>query len=459
MATTAIQPRNATVLPAPILHEITAIMGNVPALLPPDIPFEQFRAGLWLEFQQQEHMGECAPPSIVASVIKAANAGLLPGRDCHVIPFKNHGRYEATLVANYAGIILAMERSGKVRKAFAHAVYSHDHFEVDYLEDRFSHKPHLTSQRGDLVCFYGCVLLKDGSRHLEVMTLEQIDVIRRKAPRHDTGPWATHYEEMARKTALKRVAKYVRLAPQQQQLLDDDDDRERSDISQERFQQTAADLYGEPRAIPNFAPPVPIETKIPPTPGSDTSQEKNAANRHEGSNTEHASAFRAPPQTELHGVEADDIPPQVTGGQVYIEQLTALMEAHGEPPDAIQAFWHKACQNYKVSSPVAIPRHALPKMLSNWRAHYEKQDREDAQASVAQPVAATLRAETLPRDEPGAWRNALADAALMVPESAEALHQEIAAALMSTDTPEGVGQALLARVQAVDLSGLLAEEA
>lgn len=262
MATTALSPA-ASRLPAPLLQELRGIMNTVPALLPPDIPFEQFRAGLWLELQQHPRMDECTPASLVAAVVKAANAGLVPGRDCHLLPFRNKGRYEVTHVPNYGGVVLSLERTGKIRKAFAHAVYSHDHFEVDYLEDRFSHKPHQTSQRGELKCFYGCVLLKDGTRHFELMSLAQIDDIRRRAPGHDTGPWATDYEQMARKTALKRVAKYVRLSPQQRQMLDDDDTREATDPTPERFRENVSDLYGDPREVPNFAQKRPVGALTP----------------------------------------------------------------------------------------------------------------------------------------------------------------------------------------------------
>src|SRR5207244_3844258 len=76
-------------LPAPIITVMQGLMPHVPALLPPDLTTEQFRAALWLELSGRPQLHDCTPASLRECVVKAAMAGLLPGRDCHLLPFGN----------------------------------------------------------------------------------------------------------------------------------------------------------------------------------------------------------------------------------------------------------------------------------------------------------------------------------------------------------------------------------
>ena len=256
--TTAVQRR--TTLPPAMVQTMQGLMPHVPALLPADITQEQFRAALYLELSGRHDLAECTQESLRDCVIKAAMHGLLPGRDCHILPFRNKGqggKRTATYVPNYFGIILALERTGKVAKAFAHPVYAGDEFVIDYLGDVYKHVPAvaLGKPAGNLRFFYGCVRMKDGTTHIEVLDEAAIDAVRRRSPAHEHGPWVDDYLMMARKTALKRVAKYVRLTPEQAALLDDDEAREHEDISPERHRKNIVDLFGDdPRGSTPQAP-------------------------------------------------------------------------------------------------------------------------------------------------------------------------------------------------------------
>lgn len=261
VATSTAVQRHA-VLPPAMVQTMQGLMPHVPALLPPDISQEQFRAALYLELSGRRDLAECTQESLRDCMIKAAMHGLLPGRDCHILPFRNKGqggRRTATYVPNYFGIILALERTGKVAKAFAHPVYTGDEFVIDYLADVYKHIPAvaLGTPAGALRFFYGCVRMKDGTTHIEVLDEAAIDAVRRRSPAHEHGPWVDDYLMMARKTALKRVAKYVRLTPEQESMFEEDEARERADISPERHRQNIVDLFGDDvRGSTIQAPPV-----------------------------------------------------------------------------------------------------------------------------------------------------------------------------------------------------------
>lgn len=236
-------------LPAALAQTMGGIMPQIPALLPPDIPTEQFRSALYLELTGRPELQDCTMDSLRDGVIKAAMLGLLLGRDCHLLPFRGRkaGQRLATFVPNYFGLLLALERTGKVAKAFAHPVYQGDDFAVDYLADVYRHIPAVARGKkpGALKFFYGCVRMKDGTTHIEVMDESQIDAVKRRSPAHEHGPWVDDYLMMARKTVLKRVIKYVRVTPEVRQMLDDETVREQEDIPAARHQRNITDLFGE----------------------------------------------------------------------------------------------------------------------------------------------------------------------------------------------------------------------
>lgn len=231
----------------PALQEMSKVLPTLRHLLPEDLPIEKFRAAIWLEFKERPALYECIPDTVMTCAIKAATHGLMPSRDCHFLPFKDKrrgGKKVATLVPNYQGIQRALDRTGKIKKSFAHPVYSRDHYEIDYLADIFSHRP-ARGDRGSVICYYGCVMMKDGTVHVQEMSIEEIDAIKKRSPAHETGPWLTDYVAMARKTVLKQVAKYCNLTEQMNKLIVEDEDRERDDIPNERIAQHSADLFGD----------------------------------------------------------------------------------------------------------------------------------------------------------------------------------------------------------------------
>jgi recombination protein RecT len=237
-------------LPALTIQVLAGIMPHLPSLLPSDISVEQFRAALFLELSGHPDLADCTPESLRDAVIKAATYGLMPGRDCHLIPFRNKrkgNKKEATYVPNYFGIILALERSGKVRRAFAHPVHEGDEWGFDLFADRPVHKPAVTlgKKAGKELFYYGAIMFKDGTCAFDVLTLEDLEALKNRAPGHEEGPWLTDRVMMNRKSAIKRVAKYVRLTPEHQAFLEEDAERERADIPPERQRKNVTDMFGD----------------------------------------------------------------------------------------------------------------------------------------------------------------------------------------------------------------------
>lgn len=163
---------------------------------------------------------QCNLPSLMGGVMEAAKLGLEPGLlgQAYILPFKNykaskaqgHDVYEAQFVIGYRGMIDLVRRSGQVSTIGAQAVYENDHFVFEYgLEDKLEHKPAL-KDKGAVIAFYAIAKMKDGGYSFVVMSKEDVDKHRDQYSKAKSfGPWVDAYEEMAKKTVLRRLVKYL----------------------------------------------------------------------------------------------------------------------------------------------------------------------------------------------------------------------------------------------------------
>lgn len=168
---------------------------------------------------RDEKLAECTPISILRSLAQAASMGLEPfdGRnEAYLIPRWNNrakprAAMEATCLVGYPGLIRLATETGKVRNIEARVVYQSDEFIVDYGDaPRITHKPTWQKDRGPVIAFYAVAFLPDGSKTFDVMPMHEVEAIRdRSKEPKDSSPWKTDFVEMGRKTAVRRLAKYL----------------------------------------------------------------------------------------------------------------------------------------------------------------------------------------------------------------------------------------------------------
>jgi recombination protein RecT len=65
----------------------------------------------------------------------------------------------------------------------------------------------LGDDRGAAVAVYAIARTKDNAVYREVMSVGEVEKIRRASRAANAGPWVDHWGEMARKTVIKRLAK------------------------------------------------------------------------------------------------------------------------------------------------------------------------------------------------------------------------------------------------------------
>ena len=167
----------------------------------------------------------CTPQSLALAVMNAAQLGLEAGSplgSAYLVPYRNKsGSYEAQLIVGYRGLIELARRSGEISMIEAHVVHKNDSFLCRFgMNPILEHEPCWEGDPGDVVAAYAVAKLTDGSTQVEVMTRAQIDAIKNRSRAGRGGPWVSDYPEMARKTVVRRLAKYLPLSVDMSKALD-----------------------------------------------------------------------------------------------------------------------------------------------------------------------------------------------------------------------------------------------
>lgn len=196
---------------------IKSMEGEIKKALPTAITPERFTRMVLSAISVNPKLAECTPKSFLGAMMSAAQLGLEPNTplgQAYLIPYKNKGVDEVQFQIGYKGLIDLAYRSGEVELVQAHVVYEKDVFEMEYgLSPKLVHKPAM-KDRGEPVQVYAMFKTKSGGYGFEVMSMEEI---RAHAEKYSQGyrsgysPWKTNFEEMAKKTVLKRVLKYAPL--------------------------------------------------------------------------------------------------------------------------------------------------------------------------------------------------------------------------------------------------------
>lgn len=196
---------------------IVRMQGEIKKALPSVITPERFTRMVTTAMSSNPVLTQCTPKSFLGAMMQAAQLGVEPNTplgQAYLIPYRNHGEMECQFQLGYKGLIDLAYRSGEITDISAHEVHEHDDFEYELgLTPKLKHIPAL-KDRGDVILYYAIYHTKSGGYGFEVMSKE--DVVKHmnqysKAAGKGFSPWSTNFDEMAKKTVLKKVLKYAPL--------------------------------------------------------------------------------------------------------------------------------------------------------------------------------------------------------------------------------------------------------
>jgi len=177
----------------------------------------------------------CTPESLLGAVMQCAQLGLEPSilGHAYLIPYRNKRKDEngkeyyvdeAQFQIGYKGLIELARRTGQISSIMAQAVHEKDVFEYEYgINEKLRHVP-AEGDRGPVVKYYAYAKFKDGGYSFLVMTKRDIEIHRDKfAKAKSYGPWVDHFDEMAKKTVLKALMKYMPISVEFQKAVDQDE--------------------------------------------------------------------------------------------------------------------------------------------------------------------------------------------------------------------------------------------
>ena len=202
------------------------------------------------EIRKNPMLAQCDPLSIFGGVMVASQLGLEIGGHlghAYLIPFKR----DAQLIIGYRGMIDLARRSGQVVSLQARCVKENDLFEYELgLNESINHKmPENPAQdRGKTIAAYAIAKLVGGGHQIEVLRLEDIEKAKRSSKdKRENSVWNTEFDEMAKKTAIRRLFKYLPVSTDLQRavMLDEyaesgvpQNNRDFIDLDKSEFQET-----------------------------------------------------------------------------------------------------------------------------------------------------------------------------------------------------------------------------
>ena len=178
------------------------------------------------EVRKNKALLNTEPTSFLGSVMQAAQLGLEPGSalgQAYLVPYGN----QCQLIIGYKGMIDLARRSGQVLSLNAYAVREGDDFNFQLgLKPDIHHVPSLEADRikKPITYVYAVATLKGGGYQFEVMSRAEVEATRAKAKIKNI--WNTYFEEMAKKTVIRRLFKYLPVSIEALEITNADAKRE-----------------------------------------------------------------------------------------------------------------------------------------------------------------------------------------------------------------------------------------
>jgi recombination protein RecT len=201
---------------------IKSMEGEIARALPAHIKPDRVSRIALTALRQNPDLEKCTPESFLAGLITSSQLGLeinTPLGQAYLIPYNNRrcidGKWitvkEAQMQIGYKGIIDLAFRTGEYESIYAHEVDEADIFEFCYgLQKDLKHIP-ADKPTGKIKGYYAVYRLKNGGYDLCYMSMEAVKAHKDKFSKvsSEKGPWTTNFDEMAKKTVLKKVLKYA----------------------------------------------------------------------------------------------------------------------------------------------------------------------------------------------------------------------------------------------------------
>lgn len=196
------------------------IMERVEKIASKDLSPLRFVRMVGLAATKVPNLIKCDKLSLLGSVLTASARGWEIGVDAHLVPFKNKGQYECTLIPDYRGLRKSVLRAGKVERMKAGVVFEGEDYilEEGGIEEKFRYTPRLDLKGNEKVLFaWARAWMKDGTSQFVIVRKFELDRSKAASRGSDSSfsPWQKFYDRMCAKTALRRLCNELGMADEE----------------------------------------------------------------------------------------------------------------------------------------------------------------------------------------------------------------------------------------------------
>lgn len=220
VATTTDRPKNPIVA---FKESLDVRMPQFAAALPAHIPPERFARVVLTAVQNNADLLNCDRQSLWNAAMRAAQDGLLPdGREGAIVKFSNQAQWMPMVF----GILKKVRNSGELKSITARLVYAGDEFRywVDETGEHIRFEPADAPDKNTFRRAFAVAITKDGGSYIEVMDAAEIEKVRNVSRAKNNGPWKDWWEEMVKKTVIRRLSKRLPMSNDLDDLIRRDDD-------------------------------------------------------------------------------------------------------------------------------------------------------------------------------------------------------------------------------------------
>ena len=266
-----------------------AMMEQIKRALPRHMSPDRMTRLMTTLVKRTPKLASATQASLLGALMTCSQLGLEPEPalgHIYLLPFeerdKTTGQKEMRVqtIIGYRGMIDLARRTGQVSSVCARVVHENDEFRyVLGLVEELRHVPTIKGDPGEPIGAYAVWHFRDGSTHSEFMNMDEIKAIARRSKTYRdgkwSGPWATDFEEMMKKTVLRRSFKMVPVSVEIERNIIDhgasiDDTAIDADFTIGEQEQVQIEAPAPPENIkkpePPQAQPEPgLETHPPPT--------------------------------------------------------------------------------------------------------------------------------------------------------------------------------------------------
>jgi len=188
------------------------------AKLLPDGKIDRFIKSTAIAISENPDLSNCTRKSLFLATVAAAELGLDFCKAkgwAYLVPYKG----EAKFMPGYRGFIELITRPGKIIKVEAEVVYEADDFSMGKgTNPHIKHIPNIKGNSGEFVGAYAVATFFNSMKQFEFIPADEVGKIRMKCKTENI--WSEWPGEMRRKTAVRRLAKYLPMNDMAPQIVD-----------------------------------------------------------------------------------------------------------------------------------------------------------------------------------------------------------------------------------------------